>query len=418
MGLIGLLALVALLPVSVLLLTGCGEDKSTEPPKTANASEITVSIERIYSEQFQGRDVTLDLYLSNPDLSLCMKSFDLRIQYDGLALDYQSASLARSLHDLGWGWFSVAETQLDDSTTSLRISAQNADSLGSCRPVRFLNGVTEAIASLRFRVSSHWRFNCTFVPVYFVWQGCHDNEFPSLSSDTVNQVLDVLYWAGGDYVGPIIDEPGYSGPPDTCPSAPLSRHNIHFMNGGVSIICADSIGHHDIYGDIDLDGLPNTVDDILLFMDYFMYGDIMFSVDVDSQTIASDVNRDDEFLTVADYVYMFRILWGGAMPFPMMHHHEHTAAFIQQGELIAVNSDVSFSAVLLVFSGSAHPESLSDDILLKHDTVAGNLRLFICSRNLSAIPAGEHQILRLDRELELIEAQAATYSGEIMNVEF
>ncbi len=383
----------------------------------AESSEITVSIERIHNEQFQGYDFLLDLFLSNPDLSLCMKSFDLRIQYDGRALAYQSASLSETLRDCGWGSLSVTATELPDSTSALRVTARAADSIGPCRPIYFLNGVSDVIATLKFRVSTERRFNCTFVPIHFAWLDCQDNVLSSLSSDTSNRVLDVMYWIGDDSVGHVVGAPGYSGPSDSCPASPLSRNNIHYMNGGVSIVCSDSIGNDPIYGDLDLNGRAYEIEDVILYTQYFIYGLDMFW-DVDSQTVASEANLDNEFLTTADVVYMVRILTCDAPVYSQLQHHSHTAVIDQQDGILTITSDVEVGAVSLVFSGAAEPELLYDEMYLKYDIVSGNLGVLIWSDGKNWIPAGTYQMLQLGIETKLKEAQAATYNGEIMNVEF
>ncbi len=67
-------------------------------------------------------------------------------------------------------------------------------------------------------------------------------------------------------------------------------------------------------GDLNLNGIPFELADAQLFADYFEYGLSVFTIDVEAQIAASDVNMDDIVLTVADYIFLLRIIQGEADP--------------------------------------------------------------------------------------------------------
>ncbi len=74
---------------------------------------------------------------------------------------------------------------------------------------------------------------------------------------------------------------------------------IEFWEGGVDIVCADSI---DAPGDLNLNGIAYEIADAVLYTNYFLYG--MAALDPDpmrreAQIAASDVNRDGTSLRSA-----------------------------------------------------------------------------------------------------------------------
>ena len=70
-----------------------------------------------------------------------------------------------------------------------------------------------------------------------------------------------------------------------------NRANItgSYNIGGIDIVCADSI---DDRGDINLNGVANEVADAVLLGNYFVYGLSVFTINIEGQIAASDVNAD------------------------------------------------------------------------------------------------------------------------------
>jgi hypothetical protein len=69
-----------------------------------------------------------------------------------------------------------------------------------------------------------------------------------------------------------------------------------------------------IPGDINLNGIPFEMEDALIFADYFVIGLVAFQIDLETQVAATDVNDDGLVLSVADLVYMLRVMWGAVNP--------------------------------------------------------------------------------------------------------
>ncbi len=91
-----------------------------------------------------------------------------------------------------------------------------------------------------------------------------------------------------------------------------SDRDIDFFNGGIDIVCADSI---DARGDINLNGFGYEIADAVLFSHYFIYGLPVFTINQAGQIAASDANADGLALTVADLVYLIRVVVGDALPY-------------------------------------------------------------------------------------------------------
>ena len=61
-------------------------------------------------------------------------------------------------------------------------------------------------------------------------------------------------------------------------------------------------------GDINLNGVPNEVADVVLYTKYFIYGLQVFRIDQQAQVMETDTNADGLKLTVGDLVYQIRII--------------------------------------------------------------------------------------------------------------
>lgn len=72
----------------------------------------------------------------------------------------------------------------------------------------------------------------------------------------------------------------------------------------LSLIQCDILILHPIYGDININGLPYEIGDAVVFMNYFM-GETEFNR---RQYANSDCNRDGAQATIADLVYLLRVI--------------------------------------------------------------------------------------------------------------
>jgi hypothetical protein len=180
------------------------------------------------------------------------------------------------------------------------------------------------LVELKFLVSSDANLECQFAAIRFVWYDCGDNTISNKKGDTLYIEKAVLDFIGNDEFGnPLFDTipaaidlefPTFAGAPPECDELEWKGHPvplIYFRNGGLDIICADSI---DAVGDINLNKIPYEIADAVMFTNYFIVGFDAFPHPQGS-TAASDTNKDGLTLTVADLVYLIRVIVGDALPY-------------------------------------------------------------------------------------------------------
>jgi hypothetical protein len=213
------------------------------------------------------------------------------------------------------------------------------------------------LATIQFYVTNDRTFECQYAPVRFYWFDCGDNTLSDESGNWLHQGIKVFEFTGPEITDPV--EYGYSGPMASCfdtvyssddvfKNAPIG--SIYFRNGGVDIVCADSI---DARGDINLNGVDNEIADAVVFTNYFIYGLSAFTVNVDGQIAATEINGDGYVLTVADLVYLIRVIVGDANPLPKVNPKAY-ADFTVQGDKVDVNTNVALGAVAFTFEGAAN----------------------------------------------------------------
>jgi len=146
-------------------------------------------------------------------------------------------------------------------------------------------------ANVQFLVSNDRTLAGQFVPVTFWWNDCGDNTFSSPQGDL--------------YVASDVD-------PDTCITGgkELITSCALFFDGGGCIPRATDI---DERGDLNLNGIAYEIADAVLYSNYFISGPSVLDLDPtrrESQIAASDINGDGAPLTVADLVFLIRIILG------------------------------------------------------------------------------------------------------------
>ncbi len=84
----------------------------------------------------------------------------------------------------------------------------------------------------------------------------------------------------------------------------------------------------------------------------------MFRINVEGQIAATDVNADGLTLSVADLVYMIRVVTGDAQRIPKLNPDQHfTAELRVSGDVLSITqSDTRVGAICLTIDGDARPE--------------------------------------------------------------
>jgi len=320
--------------------------------------------------------------------------FDLLIAYDASALAFQTAVAGSAFYDGGCGWeyFSYrfgADGNCGNACPSgvLRVVGIAETNNGPNHPSCLKPSLPAVMFTLDFLVSNDRTFECMFVPIRFYWMDCGDNSlayFPLTAQDSVVQGIENSVW--NYYGGYDPDEyievtsaayfPGYFGAPDDCmnpvPDKPDPKRIIDFYNGGIDIICAEDI---DARGDINLNGEMNEIADAVLFSNYFIMGLDVFKVNVDGQVAATDVNADGLTLSVADLVYLIRVIVGDAVAYDKLSTVSANYT-IDNG---VVNVDQEMGGAFLTVSGDAVPTLLADNMEMKYASDGNVTRILVSS---------------------------------------
>jgi hypothetical protein len=277
------------------------------------------------------------------------------------------------------------------------------------------------LVKMHFYVSNDRTLEGQFIPIRFFWFDCGDN---TLSDETGNWLylgLKVYDFLWNEITDPV--EYGYSGPAATCfdtvffPGTQIPKNYplgaIIFRNGGIDIIPAEEI---DYRGDINLNGIENEIADAVMFTNYFIKGLMAFGDHVEGSIAASEVNGDGFTLTVADLVYLIRIVVGDAMPLPPKHNPNAFAAFTAQGNFVRVESNVDIGAALLVFDGHVIPSLAAEasHLAIAYGYEENTTRVLVYGswENPSAITSGN--LLEVEGNGVLASVDAAEYGGTTM----
>jgi hypothetical protein len=262
------------------------------------------------------------------------------------------------------------------------------------------------------------------VPIRFFWRDCGDNALSDETGNILYVGLRVYDWDGTELTDPT--QFGITGPRNledgecyvtmtTDPkNQPLAA--ILFQDGGIKIICVDDI---DDRGDVNLNGIAYEVADAVVFTNYFIVGMNAFTIvpgNPAAQVAATDVNADGTPLSVADLVYLIRIIVGDALPYAKLTPSE-PIDIGYNGRVIDLRGSTDVGAALFVFDNEVIP-TLSDNashMNIKYGHVDGMTRVLVYSMERGALSAGD--VLNIEGEANLVGVEAADYFGAPLEVE-
>ncbi|MFZ5979290.1 MAG: FlgD immunoglobulin-like domain containing protein [Candidatus Zixiibacteriota bacterium] len=388
---------------------------------------MTVAIEKVH-DQLQGQYADVDVTLNS---KIDIGGFELAFAYDASALAFMGALDTTSVlfTECGWEYFDYRFGPFgscdDDNCPSgqIKVVGIAETNNGDYHPGCFNTDSTGILFTLKFLVTNDYNYECTFVPIRFYWLDCGDNSFSNESgtelyiSENVYDVADENGMDGWVNITPddrsTIEFPTYQGAEESCVGTmnykPIFR-NINFYNGGIQILCDNMI---DPEGDLNMDGLQYTLADANLFRDYFLYGIDVFGAYFEAAIEASDANYDDINLTVEDFVWLVRVLYGDVEPEPdSVAVSPDTARFVQDGGTVTLTFDSadSLGAVYLKFTGDITPVLEADSVSLGYHYDGEYTHVFIYNiLNTYGIHAGA--LLSGVENGTLVEAVTATYFG-------
>jgi hypothetical protein len=398
----------------------CSPENADTACYKIHVTGFAVSIEKVHG-QFQGHvsnvSIFIDSTYTGPFITDMIGGFDFLITYDASILAFQSA-MPGDLIDTEFEYFTYRFGPFGNCdggcpSGMLRVVALRESNNGILNP-NHVSGPGELV-ELYFMVSNDRTYECQFVPVQFYWYDCGDNTIASENGNWLYLGQDVY-----SFEGVLVTDPagyGFSGPEATCfdtvfnsseevKNYPLGA--IVFRNGGVDIICADDI---DDRGDINLNGIPHEIADAVVFTNYFIQGMAAFTVNEEGQMAATDVNADGQILSVADLVYLIRVIVGDAQPYDKLVG-QPIATFSNLGDKIALESNAHIGAAYLVFDGIVYPSLAAgtNHMELKVGHVDNTTRVLVYSTT-----AGQYltsgDMLAIDGKGTLVSAEAADYDG-------
>jgi hypothetical protein len=370
-----------------------------------------VQIEKTHNT-IQGMHTIIDVTVNAG--SEDMGGFDILIAYDASALNFQAA-IPGDLHNVcGWEYFNYRFGPFGNCGNQcpsgmLRVVGIAETNNGANHPLCLTLPAPFVLFSMDFLVSNDRTLECMYVPIRFYWMDCGDN---SIAYHPVGDPYTTIqgvsnYVIDFDLIGHIEDMftgfPTYTGVQWEClqndPDKPVPNQFVDFYNGGVDIVCADSI---DDRGDINLNGTSNEIADAVLFSNYFVKGIGVFNVNYQGQVAATDVNADGLTLSVADLVYLIRVIVGDALPYPKVGVEAHAYAY----ENGVMSVDTKMGAAFVVLEGNVAPRLLAENMEMNYAFDGRNTRVLVSKIDAEGFEGG---FLAFDAAI--VSVEMATYDG-------
>ncbi len=260
---------------------------------------------------------------------------------------------------------------------------------------------------IKFVLACNELFRCHDTHVYFEWDDwtCLENTL----SDCTGQKL---------YVS---DDPTKYDPQE----CGLGEKNeivrcVNFGDGRVIWRCAYDVDPI-IIGDINVNGFPYEIADAVCFADYFISfpNPPCFSTDPETrlaQEGATDINGDGYILSVADFVYLLRIVVGDQAPLGAAVAPNATATVDFNGHKVVLNTPEALGAIVLTFKGDGKLVPMVEGLEVKQGSANGETRAIVYSMTKGkGIESGN--LFAVSGNLMPVKVEAATYNAAPINVE-
>lgn len=265
------------------------------------------------------------------------------------------------------------------------------------------------VLNLTFRLSNNELYRCFISPI--VWElldpECIVNAFSDCSGNVVNVPDDTLYFN-----------------PNLCPGQFPKQDVVacvRLNNGGVIFRCEiDPL----VRGDINVNGFPYEIGDAVLFANYFISGIGVFSADPETrerQINATDINADGLPLSVADLVYLLRILSGDQAPLggAKLAPIASSVDAIYNGTKVSTKGEVDLGAAWFVFKGEATKVENLSGLVLQWGVSNGETRVLVYGKlgnKGDKISSGTSELFNISGVEELTKVEAAGYYGAPIDV--
>lgn len=185
-----------------------------------------------------------------------------------------------------------------------------------------------------------------------------------------------------------------------------------------------AVGEEELIGDLNLNLLSYEPADAVLFLNYFMEGTAVFTIDSAQQIANSDIDGNGKVLTLSDFVLMTRIVLYAATPGDTTGYSDKIAYYTTSVRdsilLFSFGSEAPVGAVLFTFDCSdtlARPYLYSTDMDLIYKINNNELRVLIFSFEGANIPAGpvvDLLAIPLENACTLTSLEVVDDKGNIM----
>lgn len=399
------------------------------PSFSASTTEFRIAIDTIRGYLYSFTEIAIRNQTDANDSSLVngksVGRFSLLISYETECLTFVEARKGSMLVEQDWESFNY-QAEVNGTQGLIRITAIADTNENDSFPHLPRANQGEWVV-LKFRTTNDRTLMGQCCPVNWYWLDCQDNVL-SDSTGNASWVVDTLFTSSGSLVDLSSFFPTDVSRCDTI-LGPASKRFVVFSDGHV---CLLGCGCIDDRGDLNLNGVAYEIADYILYQEYFVYGDSVFSTDPQrrqGQIAASEVNGDDLTLHVSDLVFLARIITGDANPLPksvsgsLVDSADFQIVRAVDRLTVWVNSAIDISGVFLRFNISGTPgtpEKLyrAQNLDLGYMVSSNELRLLLSPPltpyDSSKIPVGNWPILSIPfvGDLQEIEIQASNHSGQ------
>jgi hypothetical protein len=387
-----------------------------------------------YRDAYLGQYAYVDIVLENDSSEIELGYFDFVVGYDASVITFVGAEFGDDL-EACWEYFTYrynfpAES-CESSPTGLIRTIGIADlNNGDIHPdpscTIFPTGSSAELVNLVFRVTDDSTYACTRQPIRFTWLDCNYNVLSPNSLDDPLWFSQRVYDHDSMLVPPFREVTGdslFGGHwwIDTCrhndPEEPASATLVDYYHGGIDIFCPAPA---DYRGDLNLNNVVPEIADAVLYANYFIFGIGVFDIYAEAQIANSETNCDGEVLTIADLVYLARMITGDELSCDRLSQYRDTVDIVfDRNGVISTESSVDIGAILFTFGiyiQSCDVTLLADGMDFLCEVVDGELRVLVWCDCKNRIPAGKLAVVAISDDPVLTDVEVSDYYGNLMNV--
>jgi hypothetical protein len=248
--------------------------------------------------------------------------------------------------------------------------------------LKFQVANNELLRDLKLPIVFEWEHKLSNVAPYYIIQDwdCAENTFSDCSGTRLFVSKDTMQYQ-----------------PGVCPID--VERILNFVNGGVHI-CSPCTAFTCVRGDINMDGVVNSVADAVMFARYLVDGINVFTINRSEQLCATDINADGRPGMLSDLVYLIRVILHDATAFPKLTPSSDVANVIVSNGTIVTECASPIGAILFEFDGTVNPTLLATNMEMMND---GN-KVLVWSRTGNSIEATSEVLSAGDAKLVSVTA--------------